>query len=667
MNFNLKYLIILIFLLLINMAVVSAEEFNSTDVMDINCEDEVEINQEDLKQGVGFDDGSQLEVNESLNEVLSMDGSDENDNNLMLAASESHVSDVQGNSSGDKNSSAQKPTPVITINSKNVVSKNSLKITLKNSSGSILKNKKLTAFINNKKYSLKTNSKGIATLPVNLAAKSYNLKISFGGDSTYGNVSKDFIIKVSKIKTMVVPLNNFVIRGGHLYFYVYTQKLTKLPGKKITIIFKGKKYVKTLNKHGYVKVKTSLPKAKHSVKVVFKGDKFYSSSSKLLKFNVVNSMSFRIGNSKLIPTGFLRVYLSNHHTSVANKKITVYIDGKKLSKRTSSEGIAIFKPKVALGSYMVKAVYGGSVICKRLICHEGSLKSPLKSKIPMVNGAPDVDVMPSNYVMANEDGKYTLTKSQYREVIQRDSHCLYLNKKLSKYTFFKTKKHPKLNHIIKRGKWNVIEREINKALVSANKHNYWPSSITVSLRGKAFVYSEVRDPQDTDYTCGPASASVCSQALRNYYAESYLAKLSHSKPYEGTSCTNMKNALEKHNFDCSFYYRSTLGTAVKEIKKGGCALIFHAYNHYVSVIDISKDGKKFLVSNSYGSFDNIKTGWVKISYMKTRYYKNYDDGLIIKLNYKISKSGKNKLDCFYKSMGTNWSRQNTQHTICKVL
>ena len=224
-----------------------------------------------------------------------------------------------------------------------------------------------------------------------------------------------------------------------------------------------------------------------------------------------------------------------------------------------------------------------------------------------------------------------------------------------------------MNHIIKRGKWNVIEREINKALVSANKHNYWPSSITVSLRGKAFVYSEVRDPQDTDYTCGPASASVCSQALRNYYAESYLAKLSHSKPYEGTSCTNMKNALEKHNFDCSFYYRPTLGTAVKEIKKGGCALIFHAYNHYVSVIDISKDGKKFLVSNSYGSFDNIKTGWVKISYMKTRYYKNYDDGLIIKLNYKISKSGKNKLDCFYKSMGPNWSRQNTQHTICKVL
>ena len=274
--------------------------------------------------------------------------------------------------------------------------------------------------------------------------------------------------------------------------------------------------------------------------------------------------------------------------------------------------------------------------------------------------------MPGNYVMGDENAKYTLKRAQYKDVIKRDSYCLYLNKKLSRYTFFKTKSQPHLNHIVKRGKWNVIEREVNKALVSANKRNYWPSKITVSLRGKAYTYSEVRDVQDTEYTCGPTSSSVCSQVLRNYICESYMAKLSKTNSYDGSSCPNMKKALEKHNFVCSLYYRTSLSTALKSLKEGGCAVIFHAYNHYVAILDISKSGKYVLVSNSYGTFDNIPTGWFKTSKLKTKFYKNYDDGLIIKLNYKMSKAGKNKITRFYTSMGKNWSRQNTKQTIGHV-
>ena len=129
-----------------------------------------------------------------------------------------------------------------------------------------------------------------------------------------------------------------------------------------------------------------------------------------------------------------------------------------------------------------------------------------------------------------------------------------MNNKLSKYTFFKTKGEPNLNHIIKREKWNVIERTINTKIVQKNKNNYWPSQISVSLKGKSYNYPEVRDVQNTGYTCGPTSSSMCSQVLRNYICESQLAKQSGTSSYYGSSTKGLKKGLEKNNFKCIIYY-----------------------------------------------------------------------------------------------------------------
>ena len=88
---------------------------------------------------------------------------------------------------------------------------------------------------------------------------------------------------------------------------------------------------------------------------------------------------------------------------------------------------------------------------------------------------------------------------------------------MSNYVFFKTKEAPNLQHVIVREKWNVIERAINTKVVKANKAGYWPTQISVSLKGKSYTYPQVRDVQDTGYTCGPTSSSMCSQFLKNYY------------------------------------------------------------------------------------------------------------------------------------------------------
>ena len=616
MNLKMIFIIALLICLFFNISMVTANDFNSSD-------------------------------------SLQNDNSFEVENNL-----------TQSNLTSEVDNPIVKSTPSITISSNNLKSKDILEVFLKNSSGSPISFKNIKININSKTYSIKTNSKGIANFKINLPAKSYKLSIISEDDDKYNNITKTFNIKVYKIKTKITQSSNFVVRGNYLHFQLTDNLGNSVPGKKIKLKFNKKTYTKKTNKYGKVKIKINLPKSKYSIKTYFKADNQFKSSSKKLKFYVINQMSLKIGNSKLITEGFLRVYLKDSSHSINKKTIKLIIGNKKFTKKTNSEGIVVFKPEVKAKHYTVKVKLGKYYSCKNIKCYDGKVKDPLKESVVFKNGVPDIDVMPKNYIMANENAKYTLTKSQYKDVLKRDSYCLFLNNKLTKYTFFKTKSHPHINHVIKREKWNVIERAINTKLVRANKHGYWPGKITVSLKGKSYTYPEVRDAQNTGYTCGPTSGSVCSQVLKNYVCEKYLAKLAGTTKRDGTKCSGIKKALEKNNFNCTYYYKASFNMALKELKKGGTALVFHAYKHYVTIIDISDNGKKVLVSNSYGSYDKIPTKWLKVSYMKKK-FSPFEESLTAKLNYKLSDSTKNSVNNYYHSFGS-WLKHNTHQGIGRI-
>ena len=382
-----------------------------------------------------------------------------------------------------------------------------------------------------------------------------------------------------------------------------------------------------------------------------------------------------IGNARLLSNGYLRIYLkSNSKKAISKKRVEIRVKGKKFIKTTNSEGMIIFKPNVKKGKAIVTVkfngdAYGLSSKAKKIIrCINGSVQNPLTSSVPLRNGIPDIDMMPANFVLADGNGNYTLTRLQYREAIKRDSYCLFLNNHLSRYTFFSTKSHPKLHYIIPRKKWNVIERAINTIVVKKNR-KYWPKEITVSLKGKSYTYSEVRDEQNLIYSCGPTSCSMCSQALRNYISESQLVKLSHARKGYGSHPDNLSKAMGKNHFICTQYYKEDFNIALKELKKGGCALVFHTWGHYLAILDISKDGKKLLISNSRGTYnggiDKMPTKWLRTKYVKSR-FANDTPGLIVRLNYRLSKKNKNQVNNFYSSMGPNWRRQNTRERIPQI-
>lgn len=197
--------------------------------------------------------------------------------------------------------------------------------------------------------------------------------------------------------------------------------------------------------------------------------------------------------------GYLRIYLKSSYSNViSGRTLIITVDGKRYAKATNSEGIVMIKPMAGNGVHLVTVSFEGTSniasasASKNVTGISGNPRNPFVHVVPLKNGVPDVDYLVSTYVMADEDAQYTLLKAQYLEVIKRDSYCLYLNNKLTKYTIFKSKSEPTLSHIIKREKWNVIERTINTIVVRKNTFNYWPAQVTVNLKGKSYTYSEVR-------------------------------------------------------------------------------------------------------------------------------------------------------------------------------
>ena len=651
MQKKISFLLFVSLFLLINICVVSASDVNMTDESPV----------------LGADEGDSVIVQDisDENQVLEADNAD------------SVVSQDVSEDEPEILEKSSKTTPSISINNNVHTKQDSLEVTLKDNKGNKIAGENVIVNIAGKNYTIKTASNGVAKLKIGLAAKNYPVEVFYKGNDNYNSLSKTFTFTVLKTDTKVSYSSDTVLKSNYFYSYLKDSKGNPISGVGVGLTVCGKTYIVKTDANGVAKLKIGLSINTYPFKISFNGNKFYNPSSKDLRLIVPYTTSIAIGNSKLLTNGYLKIYLkSDYQTAIRNKDVVITANGVKFNQKTTSEGIISFKPFLSVGKHTISVKYAGtryimgSSSSKSVDCIKGDALNPLTTKVPTVNGAPNVDYLIRGYVLANENGQYTLTKSQYKEVIDRDSYCLFLNSALSKYTCFKSKDEPNYQHIIKREKWNVIERAINTKIVKANKYNYWPDSITVNLKGKQYSYSEVRDEQNTGYTCGPTSNSICSQALRNYVNEWRMAQLAGTTYEDGSSTSGLKTALESCNMKCDYFYKSSWSTALNELSKGNCALVFHTWYHYVAIIDISADGKKVLVVNPSGDYDHgshdIPTKWLSIDYMYGR-FNDYDtSSLIVKLKYSLSSSTKNTVNNFYSSMGTNWNRHNVNERVPQI-
>lgn len=132
------------------------------------------------------------------------------------------------------------------------------KIKLTDSRGNVLTSKKVTFKVNGKKYTKKTNSKGIAIIKIKLKFGSYKVKVSFSKTSVYNKASKTFTIKVKPAQAR----NNGMWLFGKDMKKVNLNKLQKYGFKHILLNFKA------LELHGKSTVEKWIRDAKsHGIKV----------------------------------------------------------------------------------------------------------------------------------------------------------------------------------------------------------------------------------------------------------------------------------------------------------------------------------------------------------------------------------------------------------------
>ncbi len=165
------------------------------------------------------------------------------------------------------------------------------KSTFYNQKGSILKNTAVTFKLNNKYYSVKTDSKGIGKLSVNLKPGTYTISII--NPKTSEILTKKVTIK-SLIETKDLTLKDR--NDGKFNVKVFNSNGNDYPNQKVTLKLNEKTYSKTTDKNGIATLDVFLDAGKYTITTEYMGLK---NTNKITINKIVKSTNYT--HTTLIP------------------------------------------------------------------------------------------------------------------------------------------------------------------------------------------------------------------------------------------------------------------------------------------------------------------------------------------------------------------------------
>jgi hypothetical protein len=233
--------------------------------------------------------------------------------------------------------------------------------------GTPLKNTKVKFILNNKTYNKKTNSKGVASLELNLKVGTYNVTaVHPNGYRTTNKVT---------VKSSVVAKD---VTKHYLSSKAFTATFYGKNGKPL-----AKKYIK-FKAHGInFNVKTN---SKGVAKLSIISD---PSTFKLTSINsetgekvtrtvkILPTMSAKKMTVFSDKTSKFKVTLYKNEKLVKNAKVYVYIKGVKKLGKTDEKGVATIKFKLAKGNYTFKSYdpYTQSYISTKITVNDPTIKA----------------------------------------------------------------------------------------------------------------------------------------------------------------------------------------------------------------------------------------------------------------------------------------------------
>ncbi|WP_298499603.1 C1 family peptidase [uncultured Methanobrevibacter sp.] len=167
---------------------------------------------------------------------------------------------------------------------------NKLSLTLKDDKGNAIKNANVKVKLSGKTYTVKTNSKGQATLAINLAVNTYTATITYSGNDQYSSANKQVKIVVKKATPkLTAGKKTFKVKTSNKkYTITLKNNLGKaMKNTKVTITVNGKTYTAKTNSKGQATLTLKITKkGTHKATVKYGGNKNYNAVTKTTTITV---------------------------------------------------------------------------------------------------------------------------------------------------------------------------------------------------------------------------------------------------------------------------------------------------------------------------------------------------------------------------------------------
>ena len=227
------------------------------------------------------------------------------------------------------------------------------------STGKVLANKNIKFKLNGKTFTKKTNSKGVASLSL------VSLKVGTHKITSYNTdgLTKTKTIKVVKSTTSSLTASDytFLKSDSKTIKVKLLNKFGYAPGAGKVITFKvnGKSYTVKTNSKGIASLKLpSLKNGVYTVNYKFAGNAFYKASSAKSKVTILPSKTptFTVKSTTTFGYGAgtsFELALTSGSVALANKNVTLKVDGKEYTKNTDSKGIISLPIDLAVGKHTI--------------------------------------------------------------------------------------------------------------------------------------------------------------------------------------------------------------------------------------------------------------------------------------------------------------------------
>ena len=156
--------------------------------------------------------------------------------------------------------------------------------------------------VNGNSYKKITDSKGIVSLPINLAIGNYTVDYSFNGESKINPASgsTNITVKERNPTFIIWKSGTSVYEGAHTFKVLLMDNSSKvLSGKSVKLIVNSKTYFATTSSNGYASFYVILDSGNFSANIQFAGDNSYAPSSNITKL-IVKSKYIAVNLSDII-------------------------------------------------------------------------------------------------------------------------------------------------------------------------------------------------------------------------------------------------------------------------------------------------------------------------------------------------------------------------------